>query len=433
MTRPPAGGRRDHDRGAPRGARPGPPAAAADAAARARVVAQQRAGGGRPMVTVSRTTARFLQAGHPWVRPDRFTRGLAGLAAGDAVTLIDERGVPLAAALADPQAEVCARVFHRKPDARFDVAAALTRAWDRRAALHADPATDCYRLVHGEGDFLPGLRVERYGDVLVVLVLAACATPHVPAVCAWLQERLPAAVVVVRDHLDDLRREEVSTRRAGGGGVDPEAVVIARELGVRYPLRPFAGLATGLYVDQRATRTWLRARVAGKRVLNLFAYTGAFSISLLAAGAASAVDSDLSAPALARASEAAALNGVADRHRVLHGDCRALVAQDRDDYDLIICDPPTSAQGGGGWILRRDYPEVLELACKRLAPSGLLVACCNTLGGKPYDLAAAVTAAGVAAGVALVAEAAPPLGEDVPLLSGFPEGRPYRLVAVRRV
>ncbi|MBA3938098.1 MAG: class I SAM-dependent rRNA methyltransferase, partial [Planctomycetes bacterium] len=368
----------------------------------------------------------------PWVRPDRFTRGLAGLAAGDVVTLIDERGTPLAAALADPQAEVCARVFHRKPDARFDVAAALTRAWERRAALHVDSATDCYRLVHGEADFLPGLRVERYGDVVVVLVLAACAAPHVAAACAWLVERMPGATVVVRDHLDDLRREDVSTRRIDGGAVDPETVVVARELGVRFPLRPFAGLATGLYVDQRATRVWLRAQVTGRRVLNLFAYTGAFSISLLAAGAASAVDSDLSAPALARASEAAALNGVADRHRILHGDCRTLLAQDRDDYDLIICDPPTSAQGGGGWILRRDYAEVLELACRRLAPGGLLVACCNTLGGKPYDLAAAVVAAGVAAGVGLLSEAAPPLSADVPLLSGFPEGRPYRLVAVRR-
>lgn len=385
------------------------------------------------ILQISRATARFLRDGHPWVRPDRYTRGLERLRAGDAVTLVDEEGRAYGSALVDPQADICARVFHRKPEAAFDAAAAVRRAWERRAALHADPDTDCYRVVHGEADFLPGLRVERYASVLVVLVLAECIAPHVEAVCAALHDLLPAAAILVRDHRDDLRRAPVQDRVWGGGPLDPEALITGRELGCRFPLRPCSGLATGIYVDQRATRAWLRPQVAGRRVLNLFAYTGAFSISLLAAGAASAVDVDLAAPALERAVEAAALNGVADRHRTVHSDCRRFLTGCADLFDVIICDPPTAAQGGDGWVLRRDYPEILRLALKRLAPSGLLLAACNTVGGKPVDLDRFIADASAVADVAVAAVAPPQLADDIPLMKGFPEGRPYRLTAVRRL
>ena len=344
----------------------------------------------------------------------------------------DEGGKRLASALADPANEVCARVYHRRPDMPFIPAQALTRAWDKRAALHTNPDTDCYRVVHGEGDFLPGLRVERYASVFVVLVLADCATPYVDEICRSLQRRMPDAIVVRRDHRSDLRREDVTSRRYGGGELDPEAIVIGRELGVQYPLRPYSGLATGIYVDQRATRAWLMPQMAGKRVLNLFAYTGAFSLALLKAGAASAVDVDLAGPALARAAEAAVLNGVADRHAIHQSDCRKYLTGTSEAFDLIICDPPTAAQGGDGWILRRDYPEVLRAAGARLAPGGLLVACCNTLGGKPFPLTDVVAEAARAAGITTADVPVPALGEDLPTLSGFPEGRPYRLVAVRR-
>jgi 23S rRNA (cytosine1962-C5)-methyltransferase len=366
------------------------------------------------------------------VRPDRFTRGLEILQTGEPVTLIDESGKRLASALADPASEICARVYHRRPDMPFIPGQALSRAWDKRATLHKDPQTDCYRVVHGEADFLPGLRVERYAAVFIVLVFADCAGPYADEICRNLQRRLPDAIVVRREHRTDLRREDVTSRRFGGGDLDAETVVIGRELGVQYPLRPFAGLATGIYVDQRATRTWLLPQMAGRRVLNLFAYTGAFSLAALKAGAASAIDVDLAGPALARAAEAATLNGFADRHAIQQGDCRKFLNGTTDTFDLIICDPPTAAQGGDGWILRRDYPEVLRAAVTRLAPGGLLVACCNTLGGKPFPLGEVVGEAARNAQVAVEDIPGPALGEDIPLLSGFPEGRPYRLVAIRR-
>jgi len=381
---------------------------------------------------VSRATARFIAEGHPWVRPDRFTVGLGGLKAGAAVTLVTESGERIASALADPGAEVCARVFHTKPDMKFDAASALDRAIARRSELYAASDTDCFRVVHGEADHLPGLRVERYGDVYVVVVLATCAAPYVDAVCQRLRESFSEASIVVRDHRDDLRREDVRSRLYGGGELISDATVIGTELGVSYPLLPFDGLATGLYVDQRQTRVWLNQQASGARVLNLFAYTGAFSLSLLAAGAASAIDVDLAGPPLKKAEEAAQLNGLADRHLAVKTDCRAYLEAGREEFDMIIIDPPTAAMGREGWVLRRDYPTVLGLAFARLAPGGLLVACCNTIGGKPYPLREAVTDAARKRSLQVKLVDGPSLGLDIPQLKGFPEGRPFRLAAARR-
>lgn len=369
---------------------------------------------------IGRESAGFVQRGHPWIRPDRFTRGLERLRPGEPVRLLDEHGRVVATALADPADAVCARVV---PEG-WDPAAAARTAWQRRAALHADPATDCYRVVHGEADALPGLRVERLGACLNVIVTASCILPHLDAVLGALAKLLPGARVIVHEHLTDLRRSGVRSRAWPDGAVDPELVVEGRELGVTYALRPASGLASGLYVDQRATRAWLRRRAANLRVLNLFAYTGAFSLSLLAAGAASATDVDLSQPALERAVETAARNHLSG-HRTVRRDARSFLAGDDQTYDRVIIDPPTSAQGGEGWVARRDYPELLALAWKRVAPGGLLLAVSNAV-GKPFPLREALRAA-CPGGKPVDG---PDLGEDIPQLPGFPEGRPFRLAAM---
>lgn len=363
---------------------------------------------------IGRESAGFVQRGHPWIRPDRFTRGLERLRPGDVVHLVDEHGRTVATALADPGAAVCARVV---PDG-WDPAAAARAAWAKRATLHADPETDCYRVVHGEADGLPGLRVERLGTCLNAIVTAACILPHLDAALGALAQH---GRIIVHEHLADLRREGVRTRAWPDGRLDPAEVVAGRELGVSYPLRPAAGLASGLYVDQRATRAWLRRRAAGLRVLNLFAYTGAFSLSLLAAGAAEATDVDLSQPALDRAAETAALNKLAGHHTVKR-DARTFLNADDGLYDRVIIDPPTSAQGGDGWVARRDYPELLRLAWRHVAPGGLLLAVSNSI-GKPFPLREALRAA--CPGSKPVD--GPELGADLPQLPGFPEGRPFRI------
>lgn len=384
--------------------------------------------GAVPALTVSRASAGFIQRGHPWIRPDRYTHGLDRLQTGQPCLLVDERGIGLAGALADPQAPVCARVYTTRSDRPFDPAAAMARAWEARRALHTDPATDCYRLVHGEADGLPGLRVERYGDRLSAIVTAACIQPHLDAVLGELARRMPGMAITVHEHLDDLRVGGVRSRAWPSGGPAPaDDAASARELGVSYVLQPAAGIASGLYVDQRENRRWLRARARGQRVLNLFAYTGAFSMALLAGGAESAVDVDLSGPALERAAATARANGFADRHRTVRSDARSFCRDATDRFGIVVIDPPTSAQGGGGWVARRDYPELIASAWNLVAPGGLLLATCNQI-GKPYPLAEAVSRACPGG-----RPADPPgPGADIPQLRGFPEGLPFRCTAVQR-
>jgi 23S rRNA (cytosine1962-C5)-methyltransferase len=383
-------------------------------------------------VIVSRQTAGYIARGHPWVRPDRFTRGLDQCQPGEAITLTGQDGKALASALADPKCPIGARVYDKRPGRPLDVAAALQKAWERRRELTDSADTDAWRLVHGEADGLPGLRIERLGSVWVVLVQAACALAAGESAAAWLAERQPGRTVLLREHLEDLRKSEPVTRLMAGPMVEPEDVLTAREMGVSYQVTPGAGLATGLYVDQRATRAWLRNRCQGARVLNLFAYTGAFSVSLLAGGAASACDVDVAAPSLSTATANARANGVASRHRTVRADVRSFLSQDQGAYDIIICDPPTAAQGaGGGWIARRDYAGVISQCLQRLAPDGLLLACTNTRGdaGSIVGLDELLVSHGLHL---LPREEQPPLGVDLPQLKGFPEGRPFRLSIGRR-
>ncbi|MCX8040598.1 MAG: class I SAM-dependent methyltransferase [Planctomycetota bacterium] len=374
-------------------------------------------------LVIGRASAAFVQRGHPWVRVDRWTRGLAGLRPGQRVQLCDEHGRRLAEALADPESPICARVV---PE-HWDAVSAARAAWQRRAPLHRDPQTDCYRLVHGEADALPGLRVDRYGACLIATVSAGCIQPYLDAVLGALAELASPDLVVVHEQLADLRCAPVRSWRWPERVAVPEVQREGRELGVSFLLRPAGGLNPGLYVDQRATRAWLRQRARGARVLNLFAFTGAFSVSLLCAGAAAATDVDIAASALQRAADNAERNGVGARHRALRSDARTFCARSLERYDLVIIDPPTAAQGERSWVARRDYPELLRLAWRLLEPGGLLLAVSNTQ-GRPLPLADLVSQSCPGA----QRLAGPELAEDVPLLPGFPEGRPYRLVAVRR-
>lgn len=388
-------------------------------------------------LTVSRSSSRFLQQGHPWIRVDRFTRGLDALRSGEAVTLVDERGKPLGSALADPEQEICARVYHQAAGKSFDCSAALERAVARRQKLIDDSETDCYRLVHGEADFLPGLRIEALGPSLVISLRAPCIAAYRQDIIDYCQRRFPDLRIIVKEQFDDLRKHPLRISDAAGETIDPDWECRGRELGTEVCLFPAQGLATGIYVDQRATRQFLRQHCTNKRVANAFAYTGLFAINLLQAGAGSAIDIDIAAPALAVAQRNAAINKVSDRHQMHVGDAIAYFQETQNQFDIIILDPPTAAHGkgkqkgknDGQWILRRDYPHLLTAAIERLDDGGMLVACCNTLGSKKqFDLQRHLRQAFPALRIL----DNPALGSDIPQRKGFPEGRPYQLLIAQK-
>ena len=237
-------------------------------------------------------SVRMVELGHPWIIADSYTKRWPAGKAGDLVELTDEKGRFLATALLDPADRIVARVLGRER-MRLDrtwLMKRLQAALQLRQA-HADLGdTDAYRLVNGEGDGLPGLTVDCYGDYLMVQLYCAGWRPHLPAVIQVLQELLTPAGIYEKSRPQKTRELEAAsdTKKYGrlmAGTPAPDPLQV-RENGLNFLVNLEQGLNTGLFLDQRKNRRDLMARARGKRVLNLFAYTGAFSVAAAAAGQA---------------------------------------------------------------------------------------------------------------------------------------------------
>jgi len=272
-----------------------------------------------------------------------------------------------------------------------ELARRLHDAIDRRYGLVRGGDTSALRLVNGAGDGFPGVDIDRYGAFLVVALSGAEAVAHREAVLdavaqlgargCYLKVRPKHASVVVDTRQDDLAPSHAVR------GVDAAEVEVVYENGVPYEVRLGDGLSTGIFLDQRDGRTLVRELSAGKRVLNLFAYHGAFTVAALAGGAAETVTVDSSGVALERAARNLALVGRdPGRHRLRRSAAqpwleRCAAGPKRERFDLIILDPPSfSTAKGAVFRAARDYPALATAALRCLAPGGRLLACTSHRG-----------------------------------------------------
>ena len=237
-------------------------------------------------------TVRMLELGHPWVVGDSFTQKWPVGQCGDVVALYDNQKRFLATALLDPQERVVARVLDYAP-------IQVTRSWLmqrchaaiqlRRHAILSD--TNAYRLINAEGDALPGITVDRYGDYLLLQLYTAAWQPHLKLLTDVLQEMMSPCGIYEKKRPHNTRQlgasadnKKFGTLLAGSAAPQRHEV---RENGLTFLVQLEQGLHTGLFLDQRRNRRDLMQRVAGKRVLNLFSYTGAFSVAAAAGGGSS--------------------------------------------------------------------------------------------------------------------------------------------------
>jgi len=375
---------------------------------------------------VGAATARALQSGHPWVIADRDTGSTRQLRAGQRIHVVGPDRRPLGTAIADPGSRIVARVIG-PPNTPFSPRALARQALERRAPLLDDGATDVLRLVHGEADGLPALHVDRYGQALVALRHAPAADVYCEEVYRELMAATGAGILWEKDHYQDLRKEPVKGRLIKGDAT-AETEVIVHERGLRFRTRPFGGLATGFYADQRTNRELLARRGPFPRVLNLFGYTGAFSVATLAAGAEHVTDVDLAGPALRIARGNVQLNDLPEeRYRYHRGDAVKFVRRGAEaSFDLVIIDPPTAAKGATGWSSRKRYDQLLSDAIRLLAPGGTVLACLNDRRARPGQLRRSVREQARERGrrVADLLDAPPSL--DFPELAGFPESRSFQ-------
>lgn len=335
---------------------------------------------------VSPKGARRWDAGHPWIYRSDVTRrpdGDAGVA-----RVADQRGKPIGVALWSPRSEISLRLLDRDADARIDETWWRTRiagAIARRTGL-SDHA-NAYRLVHGEGDGLPSLVVDRYDRWLVVQLMSAGLERYRGEIVSALAELVKPEGILARNDVSLRVKEGLETKVELLTGSVPEEIEV-HEHGVRYLAAPWRGQKTGAFLDQRENRA-LVGRVARGRGLDCFSYHGSFALHL-ARGAEHVVALDASAQALARAEENFRRNGFANGSFVEANAFEYLKARERagDRFDTIVLDPPAFAKTKAALPgALRGYKEINLRAMRLLAPGGLLfTASCSFHLTKPLFL-----------------------------------------------
>ena len=344
-----------------------------------------------PKVFITSKAERSIKAGHPWVYGEEIRRsegepengGLVDVMAGSAY---------LGTGFYNPASKITVRLISRNANDRFDAA-----FWHRRVeyalryrrTVMPGPDFQCCRLIHGEADQMPGLTVDRYGDVLSVQVLSLGMERVKDVVFSALLEELQAMGEEIRGIFE---RNDVSIRLREGmeqnkgwypiPGPEPPASPVAQivENGIRYLVDVENGQKTGFFLDQKYNRAAVGRIAAGKRVLDCFTHTCSFGLNAAKGGAAHVTSVDISQAAIDMAAENARRNGLEGKMDFL---CRnvfelltELSEQKCRDYDFIILDPPAftkSRQTVQSAI--RGYREINRRAMKLLPRGGYLATC----------------------------------------------------------
>ena len=320
---------------------------------------------------VSRRGADRLRGGHPWVFRSDIER-VPALPAG-VVRVEAANGMPLGWALWSPKSEISLRRIEANADVVINDAwwhETLRVAIARRAPLSAD--ANAYRLVHGEGDGLPSLVVDQYGESLVVQLLSAGVDAWTDTIVQSLRELTGCTGILARNDPAARDREGLPREVKLLFGDVPRTVEVL-EHGVRYLAAPWDGQKTGAFLDQRENRVLIGSLARGK-ALDCFAYHGSFALHL-AKNAEHVSALDVSAPALARVHEHAARNGLSNIEPVEGDAFELLRAWHREGrlFDTIVVDPPAFAKTRGALDgALRGYKDINLQAMKLLAPGGLL-------------------------------------------------------------
>lgn len=399
-------------------------------------------GDGTPSApTVVRLTAKasgFARRGRPWLFRDDIVTG-APLPAR-LVRVLDENGrdlglgitgaSKLALRMCGPWAAVAGADV---PTREAFFKARLDAAIDARAGrLGPD---DGARIVHAESDWLPGLVVDRYGEVLVLQVTSTFVQASLDAIVPYLADRLAASSVVARN--------DVPTRKREGLDQDIEVLhgkrlleVSIVEGGVVHTVRPLTGHKTGFYLDQQPARALVQSLAKGRRVLDLFCYQGGFSLHALRGGATSALAVEQSDEALAQAEHDATRNqltGLQTRSGNVFDVVRDL-REKNEQFDLIVLDPPAFAKSRRELPgAERGYRDLNRVALRLLAPNGFLVTCTcsHHVDGPRLEELVRQASAGLPFRVAMRKRLG--AGDDHPTLITHPESEYLKVLLMQRV
>ena len=336
----------------------------------------------RPTVRlIPKAEARAIRHGFPWVYAnelvtDRRTRNLAP---GTLARLEDANRTPMGVVAVNPASKIICRMLDRDADAVIDqdwFAAKLTRALDHRARLYDAPF---YRLVHAEADGLPGVVIDRFGDLAVVQPNAAWADVLITPLVAALQQVTGVTTVIMNGTGRARGLEGLEERTEVLAGDAPTGPIPVPMNGATYMADVMGGQKTGLFFDQRPNHAFAAGLARDARVLDVFSHVGGFGLAALAGGATSVLAVDGSVPALELADQGAAAMGVADKFTTRKGDAfdvLTALAEEGETFDVVVCDPPAFAPSKQAMEAGlRAYERIARLAAPLVAEGGYLVLC----------------------------------------------------------
>lgn len=318
--------------------------------------------------------------GAPWIFADEVVldRRTKSLKPGLIVEVQDEHKKPFALAAINTNSKIVGRILDLNFTSDIDrkwLTAKVSHAADMRERLYDEPF---YRLIHAEADGLPGVIVDRFGDVLVIQPNAAWAEDMLDTLVACLVEVTGASTVF----------KNASGRARGLDGLDDtscflrgssDGPVPVHMNGATYMADIEGGQKTGLFFDQRENHRFAAGLAEDSRVLDVFSHVGGFALAALAGGAREAVSVDASEPALELAKAGAEASGFSDRYSVQKGDAFALMRDMQEageQFDVVVCDPPAFAPHKGAYEAGlRGYERVAIAGAKLVAPGGYLGLC----------------------------------------------------------
>lgn len=376
-----------------------------------------------PIAHLKPKEGRRARAGAPWVFSNEvvMSNALKALTPGALVNVVGDDGRDFGTGYFNAKSLIAARLLDGAADTAIDVpflAARLRRALRTREALYREPF---YRLVHAEGDGLPGLTIDRFGESLSVQITTAGMEALLDPLLAALDDVIAPTSVILKNDAPARSLEGLDLYvRAAKGEITR---VTVQENGVRYFADPGAGQKTGWYYDQRDNRAFIAALANGKSVLDAYTYSGGFAVAAAKAGARDVTGLDSSAPALALAEESAAANRAACRFLkvdVLEELERLATAGEK--FDIVVADPPPFVKS------RKDlepgakaYRKLARLAARVTAPGGflLLASCSHNIPAERFQTECALGILRAERKASLIREAG--AGPDHPIHPLLPE------------
>ena len=376
-----------------------------------------------PTIKLKPKEGRRGRAGAPWIFSNevQMDAGAKALSPGSVVNVEFDDGQPLGTGYFNSKSLIAVRLLEPKPDTTIGTGffvRRIERALKLREALYPGPF---YRLLHAEGDGVPGLTLDRFGDTVTVQTNTAGMEALIEPLLTALEKTFAPKTVILRNDAPARALEGLDEYvRAAKGEAGRIAV---EENGVRYFADLASGQKTGWYYDQRDNRAFMAGLAKGKSVLDAYSYTGGFGLAAAKAGAKETICLDSSAPALALADESAAANGVSIKavKADVFEELERLAAA-KETFDIVIADPPPFVRA------RKDlepgakaYRKLARLAASVTAPGGflLLASCSHNI---PTERFAAECAAGIGRAerrAALIRQAG--AGADHPVHPMLPE------------